>query len=112
MSATAGPSVEFGAMWTTTLPAWKPTPALMGSLIGAVDVKCLIENDWASKIVLLGFKKEKQSQFLRWTCEACNHSARLGHLGPLGVTFIGLSGFHNSLTHEHQLIVCFTAFTF
>jgi len=27
----------------------------------------------------------------RWTCEACNHSARLGHLGLLGVAFIGLS---------------------
>ena len=42
MSATAEPSVELGAMWTTTLPAWTPTPALMGSLIGAIDVKCLI----------------------------------------------------------------------
>merc|ERR1711962_433306 len=27
----------------------------------------------------------------RWTCEACNSSARLGHLGLLGVAFISLS---------------------
>ena len=55
MSATAEPSVELGVMWTTTLPAWTPTPALMGSLIGAVDAKCLIAKRLGLENCLIGF---------------------------------------------------------
>ena len=63
MSATARPNVELGAMWTTTLPAWMLTPALMGSLIGAVDAKCLIaKHDVVSKIVLMGFKNKTKAE--------------------------------------------------